>query len=142
MRAQAETVLRDYVALQERLCKALFDRFPVKDTALLTDLPRRGLLPLGDTLWEFNRHGTGICFSCVSASEIVDAHAEPVAHPRGIDAWRLIHYLESRGIEALTHGGAEFDATREKSVEEMLRQLFGEDLLTVSDFDRRIYSLP
>lgn len=139
---EAKQMLREYAAVQERLCGALFDQYPIDDAGLLTDLPKHGTLPVEDDLWEFQRHGTGVCFSRVSSEEVVDAHAEPVAYPAGIDAWRLVQNLESKGIEVLKHGPAEFDATKEKSLEEMLQCLCSEGVLVVADQKRRIYSLP
>jgi hypothetical protein len=138
---QTESMLRDYAALQERLCEALFDRYPVDDATLLTDLPKRGSLPLGDELWEFERHGTGVCFTRVPTNEIVDVHADPVAHPGGIDAWRLVQYLESKGIETVNYGATKFDATKEKSLDEMLQRLCSGGVLVVADPKRRIYSV-
>lgn len=138
----AKQLLREYAILQERLCDALFEQYPVDDVNLLTDLPKRGQLPLGDELWEFERHGSGVCFTHVSTKAIADAHTSPVACPAGIDAWRLIQYLESKGIKKLTHGSTEFAVTSEKLLERMLEQLSREGLLDVADPKRRMYSLP
>ena len=137
----AMQLLREYAILQERQCEALFEQYPVDDVHLLTDLPKQGQLALGDELWEFQRHGSGVCFTHVSTNAIVDAHACPVAHPAGIDAWRLIQYAESKSIETLTHGSTEFAVTSEKPLERMLEQLSREGLLDVADPKRRIYSV-
>lgn len=137
----AKQLLHEYAALQERLCEALFEQYPVDDANLLTDLPQQGQLPLDDALWEFLRHGSGVCFTHVSTHEVVDVPTYPVACPRGIDGWRLCQHLESRNIEILNHGPTEFDARNEKALERMLHQLSHEGVLDVIDLKRRIYSL-
>jgi hypothetical protein len=137
----AKQLLREYANLQERLCGALFEQYPVDDIHLLTDLPKRGQLPLGDELWEFERHGSGVRFTHVLTKAIVDAHTSPVAYPAGVDAWRLIEHLESKGIETLTHGSTEFAVTSKRPLERMIEQLSREGLLEVADAKRRIYSL-
>lgn len=138
---EARPMLCEYAWLQERLCGALFDKYPIDDVNLLTDLPKHGTLQVGNGLWEFQRHGTGVCFTHVPGNEIVDVHAKPVAYPAGIDAWRLIQNLRSKGIETLRDGEAEFDATNEKSLEEMLQQFCREGLLDVSDQNCGLYVL-
>lgn len=139
--ARAVPILRNYVALQERLCGALFHEYPVADRVLLTDLPRRGLLRVDSDEWEFVRHGAGVRFFCRLSKETVDVHVEPVACPGGVDAWRLILYLESRGIRTVECNGERFNATSEPSLEEMLKVLCREGLLVVSDPRRHVYSL-
>lgn len=135
-------LLREYAALQERLCDALFDQYPVDDANLLTDLPAQGTLPVGDDFWEFQRHGSGVCFTQPSTGQTVDAHADPVAQTKGIDAWRLVQYLESKGIEELVEDGVDFDATSERSLQEMLEKLHRKGSLVLANQQRRIYSIP
>jgi hypothetical protein len=137
----ADPMLRDYVSLQKRLCEALFGRYPIEDVMLLTDLPKWGSLHVGDELWEFKRHGTGVCFIRVPTNEVVDAHTGPVAHPDWVDAWRLVQYLESKGIETVNYGAKNFDATKEESLDEMLQRLCNDGVLVVADPKRRIYSV-
>ncbi|MBS1910959.1 MAG: hypothetical protein JST22_03140 [Bacteroidetes bacterium] len=134
-------LLHEYAALQERLCDALFDRYPIEDTNLLLDLPKQGIMAVGDDVWEFQRHGLGVCFTNPSTNEVVDAHVDLADHRGGIDAWRLIQYTESKGIEALTHEGTEFDATQLSSLETMLEQLSHMGVLVVAKQKPRLYSL-
>jgi len=141
METTAIQLLHEYGALQERLCDALFDRYPIEDVNLLLDLPKRGILSVGDDLWEFQRHGVGVCFTNIPAKEIVDAHVAPATQPGGIDSWRLVQYLESRGIGTLHHETMQYDATSTESLDAMLEQLCRMGLLIVANQKRRIYSL-
>ena len=137
----AKQLVTEYAVLQGRLCEELFNQHPVDDANYLTDLPKHGSLPLGNDLWEFKQHGSGVCFSHISSHEIVDAHIKPVSYPEGIDAWRLVLYLESKGVKALNHGRTEFDATNQRAVEQMLEVFCSEGLIQVTDRKHRIYTL-
>lgn len=138
----AQSLIQNYAAQQKRLCEALFDQHPFNDITTLVEVPKRGSLAVGDQLWEFQRHGSGICFTRVPTNEIVDVHTALVTYPGGVDGWRFLLHPESMGIDAVKHGSVKFDATDQKSLHEMLRQLSHEGFIVAVDPGRDLYVLP
>lgn len=138
---QAVDQIREYAAIQRRLCGALFATFAVRDMHFLTDLPKHGVLRVGDELWEFRRHGTGVSFTQAGSKIVVDAHAGMVAYAGGVDACRLVQYFESLGVKTLVHGHARFCTAEENSVNNLLRVLCDDGVLVTPVSSDKIYCL-
>lgn len=126
--------------VQEHLAKELLRTRVFTDRALFTDLPD-GTLELAGAVWSFRRHGAGVGFRS-SAGVVVDAHIGLLAAPRGIDAWRLLSYAESRGIEELTWNGKHFAVADEATMEAALKQMLSDGALASERVDGRLLYFP
>lgn len=133
--------MEEFAALQRALCIQLRESFPFEDIRSLTDLPKRGSISLDDSYWEFQRHGSGISFIRVPEGDVVDAHAELVAQPSGIDACRLAQYFESKGIGQFEYDSKQYNATDERSIKSMLEYMHEKGRLESVVPERRIYTL-
>lgn len=136
---EAIDVVREYAAKQAALCRALLQQHSIRDTVRLLDLPRHGNVGLDETFWEFQRHGVGVCFSRVPSGEIVDVPTGVADAPDAFDAWRLIEYLESRGIDELRHRGQAYRVTEGQALKLLLRRLAKDGVLTPIDNSHKLY---
>jgi hypothetical protein len=113
--------IRTYCHLQAQLVRTLLERERPKDTQYFRDL-KPGSLHIDGTRWEYRKHGGGVAFSSSSGVE-VDAHVGMATFPDAFDAWRLLLYCESVGIEHLTHDGRTYEANYDIYGEEPVREL-------------------
>lgn len=60
---------------------------------------------------------------------VVDAHWEPERFPDGVDAWRLMQYLDALGIRTLSLDGTEYAAEEETELYRMLVRLSDQGFL-------------
>ena len=121
---EAEAALQEYVAIQEKLCAALFSKYGAAQDRFITNIPSSGLLKLDDEVWNCKKHGLGVEFKRMSDLVIVDVHEHIVSCPACVDPWRLVQYLETKHIRKLNLGVKVFDAQDKKSLGEMLDELF------------------
>jgi hypothetical protein len=105
MKADAIDCIRDFVALQQRLCVALREKF--HPDSLLLNLPKEGSVSIGDHFWEFQRHGTGVRFVESATGIEVDVH-ERLDLSDAVDSWRLVTYFESMNRGVLRISDEEF----------------------------------
>ncbi len=83
-----------------------------------------------DGFWEFQKHGAGVSFNETGAGTVVDAHIEMFDLPDALDAWRLVQYFESRGVEIVGYRNESFDVTNERKVEALLACLLEDGKLS------------
>lgn len=90
--------IRRYIELQRMLLTAFSEAFPdVSDWQFLLDAPRSGEVIVDGDTWAFRKHGAGLSFRRADGLTI-DAHRY-LTVPEGIDAWRLLEYIESSDVD-------------------------------------------
>lgn len=119
---QAEIALKEFTSIQEKLCAALSHKYGLADK-YLTNIPPSGLLKLDSEVWDFRKHGLGVCFERLSDQLVVDVHRHITSCPACIDPWRLVQYLESKNIRRLSVGSRVFDAEDEGALDALLEEL-------------------
>lgn len=93
-------VLVELSGLQEQLLDELHRRFPMVADARPWGWPARVSLEIGDTTWEGFRHGLGYRFASADG-RVVEAHDRIASSPYPIDAYRVLEYAESTGVESV-----------------------------------------
>lgn len=88
--------LREFVALQASLLRALHVAHSALTPHDLDSIPRSGKLDMPSGTWTFQRHGAGVSFKRERDGCIVDVHAR-AQEPNTFDAWRLETYFASLG---------------------------------------------
>jgi hypothetical protein len=117
-----------YCELQLSLVECFLAFFRPKDREYFHDVERIGTLQLGTQTWRYTRHGAGVMFE--SPDAVVDAHKGLAAWPRGVDAWRLLQYLESRGITEFSFDGEHTVIDYEEAgLERILRKMVQHGIL-------------
>lgn len=107
--------IRRYIELQSTLLAAFKEAFPdVTDWEFLLDAPRSGEVIVDGDNWSFRQHGAGLSFRRADGVTI-DAHRH-LSVPEGIDAWRLLEYIESSDVDR-------DDSLSERSLEKELATL-------------------
>lgn len=110
--------IRRFIELQSRLMDAFKEAFPdVSEWQFLLDAPRSGEVVIDGDSWSFRKHGAGLSFRRADGVTI-NAHRH-LSVPEGIDAWRLLEYLESSDVDS-------DDSLSEHSLREELAWLEGE----------------
>lgn len=100
MNSELISLMSEFVAAQRGLCAALERDFQ-PDELLLT-LPKRGALDQGGQRWEFQRHGTGVCFRSPSSGAEVDV-TDHLKCAEAFDPWRFAAYCRSLGVDELSY---------------------------------------
>jgi hypothetical protein len=108
---------------------------------VLLGLPKSGIIVLEEQSWTFRRHGAGVGFKRNRDGIEIEAHVRPFSLSRGIDAWRLLLFLESSGAKRLIADDQAFDVTSLEAVQTMLESLANSGTLEVADDAKRIYLL-
>jgi hypothetical protein len=119
---QAEIALKEFTLVQQKLCAALFQKHGLADK-YLTNIPPSGLVKLDSEVWDFKKHGVGVCFERLSDRLVIDVHRYIESCPACVDPWRLVQYLESKNIRQLNVGSRVFDAEDEEALNALLEEL-------------------
>lgn len=115
--------MRRYIELQSLLLATFKQAFPgVSDWEYLLDAPKTGKLQADGDTWVFRKHGRGIHFENQDGV-VVDAH-QHVSDEYGIDAWRVLVYIESLG-ESLS------ESLGERALQEAFDELLGHGVLSM-----------
>lgn len=108
--ADIVAIIPEFVELQNNLVGAFRQMFPqITDWEYLLDCPRSGCLWAEGEEWQFQRHGSGICFTGKKSGKVVDAHCGMSLYPRAFEAWRLCQYLESINVERISYNSEIFE---------------------------------
>lgn len=116
-----------YIELQRTLLAAFKEAFPdVSDWEFLLDAPKSGEVIVDGESWLFRKHGAGLSFRHADGVTI-DAHRH-LSIPEGIDAWRLLKYIESSEV------GCDSSLT-ERALAKELANLEGEGQLILAQHE-------
>ena len=135
-----KAVIRIFIDLQAQLVIELKRALGSRDWHYLTDIPRKGELEANGTLWRYEVHGTGVCFS--SDRGIVDMNRHLDGDPRSFDAGRLAEYLSSIGQNSVVWAErvVEFDYEQGPSI---LREMHATGAIQrIGSYDGELYKLP
>jgi len=101
----ATNLISDFVCLQQKLGRVLFESF--QPNPELTNLPKRGNINNDGELWEFARHGKGVSFRSLKTGVEVDV-TEHLELLDSLDSWRFETYCESLEIEIVYFNSRKF----------------------------------
>jgi hypothetical protein len=139
--AEGWTLLRRFVSLQAELLRALMQGSSGAEAFRAAQrLPRHGELQVRGERWRFHRHGGGVGFEGSDSRRVVDAH-RALGAPEAFDAWRLMLYLESIGVNSLYLGAREFLTDDERELEQWLAELEGLGLVRREPREVRMWRL-
>ncbi|MFO0553688.1 MAG: hypothetical protein U0271_35220 [Polyangiaceae bacterium] len=121
--------MREYTRLQAALVEVATRAYPdlvdiVGRNPATKRIPRTGQLELDGEVWSYVWHGRGLRFRDPHGV-VVDCHVA-VEEARGVDAWRLMLYCESRSIVSVEYGSdtarADDNAAMSRLLEESCRR--------------------
>jgi hypothetical protein len=119
--------IRRYIELQRTLLAAFKEAFPdVSDWEFLLDAPKSGEVIVDGESWLFRKHGAGLSFRRADGVTI-DAHRH-LSIPVGIDAWRLLEYIESIDVDCDS-------SLSERCLEKELAKLEGEGQIVLTQHE-------
>lgn len=115
--------MRRFIELQSLLLATFRQTFPgVSDWDYLLDAPKTGELQVNGDTWVFRKHGRGIRFENQDVI-VVDAH-QHISVECGIDAWRILVYIES-------FGGSLSESLGERALQEVFDELLDQGTLSM-----------
>jgi hypothetical protein len=85
--------------------------------------PKSGQINIFGELWEFRRHGAGVCFTNLQTKEEIDAHTSMEQFPHGFDEWRLDTYFLSVGNIIVTVNQQMFDLHSIQGIKHLIEYL-------------------
>lgn len=113
-----------FVQLQKRLLERFRATYPdISDWKFLIDAPKQGSIDLDGEFWLFRKHGGGLSFKNWDGVTI-DVHRN-LSTPNGLDAWRLMHFLESYD--------SDYQASSENEIVALLEELCKSGELALTD---------
>lgn len=121
--AEAVQIISEFVELQNNLNCEFRQIYPNVTKSFSANCPRQGLLSLQEEKWTFYKHGVGVYFQSEKSYIIVDIHSGFVDYPRAFDAWRLVQYFESKGIEQIYYLTDVYDLTNKENNEDIIGDL-------------------
>lgn len=121
--AEAVQIISEFVELQNNLNLAFRQIYPNVTKSFSANCPRQGLLSLREEKWTFDKHGVGVFFQSEKSYIIVDIHSGFVDYPQAFDAWRLVQYFESKGIERICYLTYVYDLTNKENNEDIVGDL-------------------
>ena len=121
--AEAVQINSELVTLQNNLNLAFRQIYPNVTKSFSANCPRQGLLSLQEEKWTFDKHGVGVYFQSEKSYIIVDIHSGFVDYPQAFDAWRLVQYFESKGIEQIYYLTDVYDLTNKENNEDIVGDL-------------------
>lgn len=136
---EAVAAIKDYVELQKALCDEFGVAYLIFDKNHLLDAPKNGALTISDDYWEFQRHGSGICFRSATSGKIVDVTDGVFTCPDCCDGWRLIEYFESINVRALVFHGNIFETSNEKALKALLGRMEEANILERDQLDSKYF---
>ncbi|MBF2016002.1 MAG: hypothetical protein IGS23_12515 [Rivularia sp. T60_A2020_040] len=143
--AEAIQIISEFVELQNNLILAFRQIYPNVSKSFSVNCPRQGLLSLEGEKWTFDKHGVGVYFQSEKSDIIVDIHAGFVDYPQAFDAWRLVQYFESKGVEQIYYLTGVFDLTNkannEDIVDDLLEHLLEDNIIQVAFAKLNLYRL-
>ncbi len=143
--AEAVQIISEFVEAQNNLICAFRQIYPNVSKSFSVYCPRQGLLSLQGEKWTFDKHGVGVYFQEEKSYTIVDVHAGFVDYPQAFDAWRLVQYFESKGIEQIYYLTSVFDLTNkvnnEDIVDDLLDHLLEDSIIEVAFPKLKLYQL-
>ncbi len=121
--AEAVQIISEFVKLQNNLNLAFRQIYPNVTKSFSANCPRQGLLSLQEEKWTFDKHGVGVYFQSEKSYIVVDIHSGFVDYPQAFDAWRLVQYFESKGIEQIYYLTDVYDLTNKENNEDIVSDL-------------------
>ncbi|MEA5598703.1 DUF6896 domain-containing protein [Rivularia sp. UHCC 0363] len=143
--AEAVQIISEFAQIQNDLICAFRQIYPNVSKSFSVNCPRQGLLSLQGEKWTFDKHGVGVYFQSENSDIIVDVHAGFVDYPQAFDAWRLVQYFESKGIEQIYYLTDVFDLTNkannEDIVDDLLEHLLEDNIIEFAFAKLKLYRL-
>ncbi|AFY57985.1 hypothetical protein Riv7116_5616 [Rivularia sp. PCC 7116] len=141
----AVQIISEFVKLQNNLNCTFRQIYPNVIKSFSANCPRQGLLSLQEEKWTFDKHGVGVYFQSEKSYTVVDIHAGFVDYPQAFDAWRLVQYFESKGIEQIYYLTDVFDLTNKENnediVDDLLEHLLEDNIVEVVQSKLKLYGL-
>ncbi len=134
-------IIREYCRLQGSLVAAFLAETNPRDERYFLDVGRRGAVSVDGRKWDWHRHGGGVAFVDAATGETVDPHVGMVESPEAFDAWRLVTYLQSKGIAEVSYGSSSAAVADELEVERLIEIATASGVLTPSDDAPPLYTL-
>lgn len=146
--ADIVAIIAEFVELQNNLVDAFRQTVPqINDWEYLLDCPHSGCCWAEGEEWQFQRHGTGICFTGQKSGKVVDVNLG-ISYPRAFEAWRLCQYLESIKVEKIYYNSDIFeiwDNDREfcddGKLAELLTWLLKDGAIAIASSPPKLYQL-
>lgn len=126
---------KQYVILQQSLCDVFGVNYTITDKDHLIDAPKSGAVVLSDEYWEFQKHGSGICFKSANRNTVVDVTKGVFTYPSFFDAWRLVEYFESVCVDTLSYKDTPYDASEPRDLERLLKCMEEDGVLKKHSFN-------
>ncbi|MEO1429296.1 MAG: hypothetical protein AAFV71_09580 [Cyanobacteria bacterium J06633_8] len=143
--SRAVQIISEFVKLQNNLNLAFRQIYPNVIKSFCANCPRQGLLSLQEEKWTFDKHGVGVYFQSEKSYVVVDIHAGFVDYPQAFDAWRLVQYFESKGIEQIYYLTDVFDLTNKENnediIDDLLEHLLEDNIVEVVQKKLKLYQL-
>ena len=124
-------IVRQYSKLQASLVRAFLETVQPTDLEFFHDIARSGRIYHDGEEWSWSRHGAGVAFRSERSGVTVDAHVGMAKAPEGVDAWRLVTFLESTGVRQVQHGEMNISAEDERGLSRLLEAMVDEKELQV-----------
>ncbi len=141
--AEAVKIISEFAELQNKLNLEFRHIYPNINQSFSANCPRQGLLSLEGEKWTFDKHGVGVYFQSEKKYIVVDIHAGFVDYPQAFDAWRLVQYFESKGIEQIYYLTDIIDLTNkvnnEDIIDDLLEHLLEDNIIEVVLHKLKLY---
>lgn len=131
MKRSINDLIAEFAETQSRLCLAVIEEYGLQDDgSVVFSAPKTGSLELNGKRWTFKRHGSGFRFISDDSGHVIDAHRNVVSCPAGIDAWRLLQFLETIDPADFDIAGEAGGLEDESKIDELLSSLAAQGVIT------------
>lgn len=100
-----------------------------------TEWPKHGKVTINGKIWEFRKHGAGICFTNTETKEEIDVHKGLESAPYSADEWRLETYFTSLERITVSHDQIEFDLHTKDGLRKLMRTLQNSSITIPIDYE-------
>lgn len=134
--------LKDFSNTQEKLIWEFQKKYHLLDnkTGYLKS-PKTGLLSAIDEEWKFQKHGIGICFENIKSGKTIDAHNGIGTSKKFFDAWRLMQYFESVGIDIIIWKSKSYYTENDDELDKLLEILSKNNIIKQISNKHKLYEL-
>lgn len=134
--------LKDFSHIQEKLIWEFQKKYHLLDnnTGYLKS-PKTGLLSAINEEWKFQKHGIGICFENIKSGKTIDAHNGIGINKKAFDAWRLMQYFESIGIDEIVWKSKPYYTENDNELDELLEILSKINVIKQISNRNKLYEL-
>jgi hypothetical protein len=115
--------INDFLSLQHSLLREIDTVHPGGlQSKLILRVPKKGAILVEGETWEFQKHGAGLRFTRNADSNVVDV-SNFVTDASVFDAWRIVQYLESINVVAVSEREIELELLRLEALGDLVRDL-------------------